>query len=90
MIPAGLGNIVGGGLFVGVAYWYLYLAGNEVEIHFDDSPTDTAVFDQGGPISRNASIVPHSGNKAVSGVASELGAGKNEFSKGGSGSDSSA
>lgn len=36
MIPSVLGNIVGGGLFVGVLYWYLYLAGNDVEIHFDN------------------------------------------------------
>ncbi|CAF0739746.1 unnamed protein product [Adineta steineri] len=25
MIPVTLGNILGGGLFVGVTYWYLYL-----------------------------------------------------------------
>jgi formate/nitrite transporter len=29
MIPAALGNIIGGGLFVGVLYWYLYLTGDE-------------------------------------------------------------
>jgi hypothetical protein len=27
MVPAGLGNIFGGGLFVGVLYWYIYLTG---------------------------------------------------------------
>ena len=37
MIPAGLGNIVGGGLFVGTVYWYLHLAGNEVEMPFDSA-----------------------------------------------------
>jgi formate/nitrite transporter FocA (FNT family) len=42
MIPSFLGNAVGGGLFVGVVYWYLFLAGTEVEIHFDTMPTDTA------------------------------------------------
>lgn len=26
MIPATIGNIIGGGLFVGVYYWYMYLA----------------------------------------------------------------
>jgi hypothetical protein len=26
MIPALLGNIIGGGVFVGAVYWYLYLA----------------------------------------------------------------
>ncbi|THY23811.1 Formate/nitrite transporter [Aureobasidium pullulans] len=37
MIPALLGNIVGGGLFVGVVYWYLYLAGNPSPILIDGS-----------------------------------------------------
>ena len=27
LIPTTLGNIVGGGLFVGATYWYLYLTG---------------------------------------------------------------
>ncbi|KAK6007441.1 hypothetical protein QM012_004255 [Aureobasidium pullulans] len=35
MIPALLGNIVGGGLFVGVVYWYMYLAGNPEPILID-------------------------------------------------------
>lgn len=48
MIPSLLGNIVGGGLFTGVVYWYLFLAGGEeVEIHFDTLPMDTAVYEQG-------------------------------------------
>jgi hypothetical protein len=42
MIPSFLGNAVGGGLFSGVVYWYLFLAGTEVEIHFDTMPMDTA------------------------------------------------
>ncbi|KAE9371573.1 hypothetical protein N431DRAFT_410451 [Stipitochalara longipes BDJ] len=50
MIPSLLGNIVGGGLFTGVVYWYLFLAGEEVEIHFDTQPLDTAVYEQGGPL----------------------------------------
>lgn len=29
IIPTVLGNIVGGGLFVGTYFWYLYLQGNE-------------------------------------------------------------
>lgn len=29
MIPTALGNMVGGGLFVGTAYWYLYLTGED-------------------------------------------------------------
>jgi len=44
MIPSGLGNIVGGGLFTGVLYWYLFLHDQEVPIHFDNLPIDTAVF----------------------------------------------
>ncbi|KAF2673237.1 Formate/nitrite transporter, partial [Microthyrium microscopicum] len=35
MIPALLGNIVGGGLFVGTAYWYLYICGEEQDILLD-------------------------------------------------------
>lgn len=89
MIPSGLGNIVGGGLFVGAVYWYLYLAGNEVEIHFDTSPADIAMFEQGGPISRNVSLVPNSGNMGVSGVGAELRAGNGGFKREGA-SDSSA
>jgi Formate/nitrite transporter len=50
MIPSFLGNAIGGGLFTGVIYWYLFLAGNEVEIHFDTMPMDTAVYEQGGPL----------------------------------------
>jgi hypothetical protein len=50
LIPALIGNAIGGGLFVGVLYWYLYLAGNEVPIHFDNTPMDTAVYEQGGPL----------------------------------------
>jgi hypothetical protein len=50
MIPSLLGNFIGGGLFTGVVYWYLFLAGQEVEIHFDTMPLDTAVYEQGGPL----------------------------------------
>ncbi|KAK5116677.1 hypothetical protein LTR62_007351 [Meristemomyces frigidus] len=35
MIPALLGNIVGGGLFVGVAYWYLYISGDSTPVVID-------------------------------------------------------
>jgi hypothetical protein len=37
MIPSLLGNILGGGLFVGVTYWYLYLCGEEQEVLLDAS-----------------------------------------------------
>ncbi|KAI6856340.1 Formate/nitrite transporter [Hortaea werneckii] len=35
MIPALIGNIFGGGLFVGVVYWYLYLTGDTAPIPID-------------------------------------------------------
>jgi len=35
MIPALLGNIVGGGVFVGVVYWYLYITGESGPIVID-------------------------------------------------------
>jgi len=50
MIPTTLGNLVGGGLFVGTAYWYLYLTG-EVGVHvgFDIGSLNTAM-EAGGPM----------------------------------------
>ena len=35
MIPSLLGNLVGGGLFVGVVYWYLFLTGDTTPIVID-------------------------------------------------------
>ena len=52
MIPSFLGNAIGGGLFTGVVYWYLFLAGSEVELYFDTMAADTAVYEQGGPLER--------------------------------------
>ncbi|KAF8861639.1 hypothetical protein BDZ45DRAFT_250153 [Acephala macrosclerotiorum] len=87
MIPSLLGNIVGGGLFTGVVYWYLFLAGGEeVQIHFDTLPMDTAVYEQGGPLerqitatgagtgyeTRHAHPIPDSGNGGVSGIAKDF------------------
>lgn len=54
MIPSLLGNIVGGGLFTGVVYWYLYLAGTEIAIHFDTMPLDTTGYEQGGSLQNMA------------------------------------
>jgi len=70
MIPSALGNIIGGGLFVGGMYWYLYLAGNEVEIHFDNNPVDNVGFEQEGPI--RGVQVPDSAGHAKSGLARDL------------------
>lgn len=53
MIPTALGNIVGGGLFVGTAYWYLYLTDTDsVEIDFNIGSLNTAM-EAGGPIYAN-------------------------------------
>jgi len=50
MIPAALGNILGGGLFVGTAYWYLYLTGEgDIEIDFNIGPLNSAE-EAGGPM----------------------------------------
>lgn len=35
MIPAALGNIVGGSVFVAFVYWYLFLVGDTSEIVID-------------------------------------------------------
>ncbi|KAI9649958.1 hypothetical protein NHQ30_002543 [Ciborinia camelliae] len=87
MIPSLLGNIIGGGLFCGGVYWYLYLAHETVPIHFDTTDANTAVYEQGGPIQRQAtvdgagtgyghahdtSVVPNSGNNGKSGIAKDL------------------
>lgn len=62
--------------------------GEDIPIHFDQSPANTAVYEQGGPIHRemtaegagtgfghnkeNGHEVPHSGNGAKSGIAKDL------------------
>lgn len=50
LIPTLLGNIVGGGLFVGTSYWYLYLTGDvAVEINFNIGGLNSAM-EAGGPM----------------------------------------
>ena len=50
MIPTALGNTLGGELFVGGMYWYLYLTGPESEdIKFNVGDLDSAM-EAGGPI----------------------------------------
>nr|POF02576.1 putative formate transporter [Quercus suber] len=52
MIPTLLGNTIGGGLFVGAVYWYLYLTGEDgVPIDFNLGSLNTAM-EAGGPMSR--------------------------------------
>ncbi|KAI5198294.1 formate/nitrate family transporter [Aureobasidium subglaciale] len=41
MIPAALGNIVGGSVFVAFVYWYLFLIGESTEIIIDGDYYDT-------------------------------------------------
>lgn len=50
MIPTALGNLLGGGLFVGTAYWYLYLTGEGgVAVSFNLGSLDSAM-EAGGPM----------------------------------------
>lgn len=87
LIPSLLGNFVGGSLFTGVVYWYLFLEGEDVPIHFDEGlAPDTAVYEQGGPIRREVTgtgagtgekgfavgRMPDSGNRGISGLGREL------------------
>lgn len=50
LIPTLLGNMVGGGFFVGFMYWYLYLTGEEnVTVEFNLGSLESAM-EAGGPI----------------------------------------
>ncbi|MCJ1472266.1 hypothetical protein MMC13_000913 [Lambiella insularis] len=50
MIPSVIGNIIGGGIFVGAAYWYLYLTGEgSVNIDFNIGSLESAM-EAGGPM----------------------------------------
>lgn len=51
MIASSLGNVVGGGVFVGATYWYLYLTGEAaVSINFNIGAEETAVEGGAGPL----------------------------------------
>lgn len=55
LIPTAIGNIIGGGLFVAAAYWYLYLTGEgAIDIDFNLGGLDTAM-EAGGPMGRGQS-----------------------------------
>lgn len=59
MIPTALGNMVGGGLFVGTAYWYLYLTGEDgVAVSFNIGTLDSAM-EAGGPMGGGGSRRRH-------------------------------
>lgn len=99
MIPSGLGNIVGGGLFTGVLYWYLFLHNEDVPIHFDNIPSEAAGFSSApagtgptytmteGKVVQGTQVLPDSGNQAQSGIARDYHV--SHFKKDNSASDSS-
>lgn len=83
MIPTLLGNIVGGGVFVGAIYWYLYLTGvGPDEIKFDLGGLDTAM-EAGGPMDQSNNVIegqnPEVGNPdhihSVPSTSSHMGSG---------------
>lgn len=66
MIPTLLGNMVGGGLFVGTTYWFLYLTGEDnVNISFNLGGLDTAM-EAGGPM-RKGSGRSHNNGETLQG-----------------------
>jgi len=51
LIPTTLGNMVGGGLFVGAVYWYLYISGEgDVGVTFEMGAVQSAIQDGAGPM----------------------------------------
>lgn len=51
LIPTTIGNMIGGGIFVASAYWYLYLTGEAgVKIQFDTGGINSAVEGGAGPL----------------------------------------
>lgn len=62
LIPTTLENIIGGGVFVGAAYCYLYLTGiGDVEIDFNLGSLHTAMMAGGpmGPANARSQFMPH-------------------------------
>jgi hypothetical protein len=56
IIPAGLGNIVGGGVFVAVIFWYLHV--------FQEPPVDISAVQQAGLGGRNETPSGSEGNSS--------------------------
>jgi formate/nitrite transporter len=44
MIPALIGNIIGGGLFVGVMYWYLVSCGSEKQYYMNTADVNCSIL----------------------------------------------
>lgn len=61
MIPAALGNIVGGSVFVALVYWYLFLVGDSSEIVIDGDYWD--VHSRSSISSSSDPMPQHSSNK---------------------------
>ena len=95
LIPTLLGNLLGGGIFVGTAYWYLYLTSEDtVDVSFDMGGVVTALAEGAGP-TRGGKVIegqepskplPDSSSTMISGLGKELSAEK--FGKKGSGAES--
>lgn len=67
LIPSVIGNIIGGGFFVGTAYWYLYLTGEgSVAIDFNLGSLESAM-EAGGPMGGKRQRQSPSEQTAVSG-----------------------
>ncbi|KAG9240627.1 Formate/nitrite transporter-domain-containing protein [Calycina marina] len=79
MIPSLIGNVIGGGFFNGVVYWYLFLHGTTVPIHFDTMPLGAVFSRQEGGSSNSTpdaskpamGVLPDWGNVATSGIAKD-------------------
>ena len=67
LIPTTLGNMIGGGFFVGTAYYYLYLTGEGgAQVTFDIGSLDTAM-EAGGPM-RSTKTRADSAQTVINGV----------------------
>jgi formate/nitrite transporter FocA (FNT family) len=58
MLPSALGNVLGGGLFVGTLYWYLYLTSEEGQQHHETTNhgnTSEHTFD--GSVIKGANVL---------------------------------
>ncbi|MCJ1310116.1 hypothetical protein MMC25_003777 [Agyrium rufum] len=77
MIPTTIGNLLGGGIFVGGAYWYLYMTEGEVSVEFNLGPLGNAMT-AGGPMGHDTHKTVLQGTEPghsagfVSGIAKEL------------------
>ncbi|KAG9592406.1 Formate/nitrite transporter, partial [Aureobasidium melanogenum] len=63
MIPAALGNIVGGSVFVAFVYWYLFLVGDTSEIVIDGDYWDVQSRSSITSISEDQTTQHHQSNK---------------------------